>query len=96
MQRWPYDAKILANLRGPFDAWPLVLFTVENGTASGTFLRRSGAFMPRRTDPAEPFDYRTTIHARRVEPARTHSLLDPAPAYSDRDGASLPNSTSAG
>ncbi len=82
-------AKILANLRGPFDAWPLVLLTVENGTASGTFLSRSGAFMPRRTDPTEPFDYRTTIHTRRVEPARTHSLLDPALASSHRGWGQL-------
>lgn len=77
-------AKILANLRGPFDVWPLVLLTVENGTASGNFLRRSGAFMPRRANPTEPFDYRTTIQTRRVEPTRTHSLLDPALAYTER------------
>lgn len=74
-------AKILANLRGPFDAWPLVLLTVKDGTASGNFLSQSGAFMPRRTDHTEQFDYRTTLRTRKVEPERRYSLLDPALAY---------------
>lgn len=81
--------KILVNLRGPFDAWPLILLTVRDGVASGRFLPRTGAFMPRRHNHGKPFDYRTVFRHRRVRPVQGHSPLDPALAYTHQGWGQL-------
>jgi len=76
--------KIMTNLPGPFNAWPLILLTVSEGSASGTFLRQSGSFMPRRTDPDQPFDYTVDIRRDATDAVHGHSRLDPRQAYENR------------
>ena len=76
-------AKIMANLRGPFTEWRLALLTVHTGSASGRFLRQSGSFMPRRTDPSLPFNYRRSIRFDATDMVPSRSPLDPRILYSD-------------
>ncbi|MGH3931961.1 MAG: methyltransferase domain-containing protein [Pseudonocardiaceae bacterium] len=78
------SGKIMANIRGPFTAYALILLTVNDGTASGMFLRQSGSFMPLRTDPARPFNYTVTIYHDATNAAHGHSWLDPRQAYDDQ------------
>ncbi|MGI9001552.1 MAG: methyltransferase domain-containing protein [Pseudonocardia sp.] len=75
--------KILANLSGPFNAHALVLLTVTGDTASGPFLRQSGGFMPRRTDPDLVVDPRAAVHRVATDPTDGHSPLDPRQLYTD-------------
>ncbi len=91
IDRIPYDwinqtrdgGKIMANILGPFNAYALLLLTVNDGSASGKFLRQSGNFMPRRTDPVRAFDY--TVHIRRdaTYVVNGFSSLDPQQLYDD-------------
>ncbi len=76
--------KIMANIRGPFTAYTLILLTVHDGTASGSFLPHSGSFMPLRTDPARPFNYTVTIRCAATDAAEGRSPLDPQKAYDDQ------------
>lgn len=75
--------KILANLRGPFNAHALVLLTAHNGTASGHFLAQSGGFMPLRSTPEQPYDYTATVGKAEADATEGHSTLDPQTAYSN-------------
>lgn len=75
--------KIMANLRGPFTPYALVLLTISDGTATGKFLHQSGGFMPLRTDPTKPYDYTITIQRGTAETTHRYSQLDPQKAYTD-------------
>ncbi len=74
----------MANVRGPFNAYALILLTVNDGSASGKFLRQSGSFMPLRTDPARAFDDTVAIRRNATDVADGHSQLDPQHAYDDQ------------
>ncbi|MGH3916425.1 MAG: methyltransferase domain-containing protein [Pseudonocardiaceae bacterium] len=76
--------KIMANIRGPFTAYALILLTVNDGSASGKFLHQSGSFMPLRTDPAQPFNYTVTICHETRDAIHGYSQLDPQKAYNDQ------------
>ncbi|MGH3979422.1 MAG: methyltransferase domain-containing protein, partial [Pseudonocardiaceae bacterium] len=76
--------KIIANVLGPFNAYTMVLLTVNSGSASGKFLRQSGNFMPRRTDPARAFDYTVAIRRDATDTADGYSQLNPQEAYDDQ------------
>jgi protein-L-isoaspartate(D-aspartate) O-methyltransferase len=74
--------KILLNLLGPFNRHALLLLDVhDDGHALGRFLRQSGGFMPRRTDPTRVFDYTVPI-TRPDDPTTTiATTLDPTRLY---------------
>jgi len=75
--------KIMANLRGPFNSYALVLLAVHDGGASGRFLAQSGGFMPLRAAPEQAFDYTVSPNKGAPDPSNGHSQLDPQVAYSD-------------
>lgn len=76
--------KIMANVLGPFNPYALILLTVNDGSASGKFLRQSGGFMPLRTDPTRAFDYTVDIRRKATGTTDGHSRLDPRQAYNDQ------------
>ncbi len=78
--------RILLNLLGPFDGFALLLLDVhEDGYAVGRFLAQSGGFMPRRTDPARPFDYTVPIVQTHSPATTSTTTLSPATLYGRGD-----------
>jgi len=88
--------KILLNLMGAFNGFALVLLTVTDGRASGRFLRQTGGFMPRRTNPAVPHEYTVVIAEPGSGISDGHTELDPAELHSDSTWGLLAQTTQPG